>query len=412
MTGSLSRTSRRLWILVLAALAFLADGVGTQAMGLALPALLADWHLVRAAFALPIALGLVGFAIGAVVGGVAGDRFGPLRTLVGSLLLMGLCTAGCAFARDPVGIGLWRILAGLGLGASLPIAATVIADYSSERRRALAMAVGLAFLPLGGFLIAEAAAVIVPVWGWRGLFAVCGAVAMVLACVAAPAAFSVVPRPGDVQPSRAQGGLPRLTLRLAASARDTIGLWMAFFCTVLLYYSMFSWAPTALIGSGLSIRAVSRTVSVFSIGGLVGGLGTGLLLQRLGSRLCLAALGTGAVACGLALPYVLPSGGGTLLPLSATVALLGVTAIGIQTLLYVLAARVYPLAHRATGLGLAVGCGRLGAIASSYTGVTALDRGGFGGFCASLALAALLALAAGLLVSRQIPARIRQDSAR
>jgi AAHS family 4-hydroxybenzoate transporter-like MFS transporter len=405
-------TPRRLWILVLAALAFLADGIGTQAMGLAMPALLADWHLVRAAFAQPIALGLVGFAVGAVAGGVAGDRLGPLRTLVGSLLLMGLCTAGCAFARDPAEIGLWRILAGLGLGASLPIAATVIAEYSSERRRALALAIGLAFLPLGGFLIAEAAAIILPSWGWRGLFAVCGAVAMVLACIAAPAAFSGQPRLPAAEPARAQGGASRFTLRLGASARDTIGLWMAFFCTVLLYYSMFSWAPTALMGSGLSIRAVSRIVSAFSIGGLVGGLGTGLLLQRFGSRLCLAVLGTGAVACGLALPYLVPAGGGTLLPLSATVALLGVTAIGIQTLLYVLGARVYPLAHRATGLGLAVGCGRLGAIASSYTGVTALDRGGFGGFCASLALAALLALATGLLVSHQIPSRTRQGSAR
>jgi AAHS family 4-hydroxybenzoate transporter-like MFS transporter len=412
VTDGLLRTPRRLWILVLAALAFLADGVGTQAMGLAMPALLADWHLVRAAFALPIALGLVGFAVGAVAGGMAGDRFGPLRTLVGSLLLMGLCTAGCALARDPAEIGFWRILAGLGLGASLPIAATVIAGYSSEHRRALALASGLAFLPLGGFLIAEAAAVIVPSWGWRGLFAVCGAVAMVLACVAAPAAFSVEPRLADALRARAQGGLPRFTWNLEASARDTIGLWMAFFCTVLLYYSMFSWAPTALIGSGLSMQAVSRTVSVFSIGGLLGGLGTGLLLQRLGTRPCLAVLGTGAIVCALTLPYAVPSGGGTLLPLSATVALLGVTAIGLQTLLYVLAAQVYPLAHRAAGLGWAVGCGRLGAIASSYTGVTALDHGGLGGFCASLALAALLASSAGLLVSRQIPARLRQGSGR
>jgi AAHS family 4-hydroxybenzoate transporter-like MFS transporter len=405
-------TPKRVWILVLAALAFLVDGVGTQAMGLAMPALLSDWHLARAAFALPIALGLVGFAVGAVAGGLAGDRFGPVRTLVTSLLLLGLCTAGSALAHDPPELGLWRILAGLGLGASLPIAATVIADYSTERRRALALAVGLAFLPLGGFLIAEAAAVIVPSWGWRGLFAVCGAVAIVLAGAGAPAAFSAEPRQVDTNAPREQGGLPGFTLRLGARVRDTIGLWIAFFCTVLLYYSMFSWAPTALIGSGLSIGAVSRTVSLFSIGGLVGGLATGLLVQRLGSRLCLAVLGGGAVACGLALPHVVPSGGAALLPLIATVALLGVSVIGIQTLLYVLGARVYPLAHRATGLGLAVACGRLGAIASSYTGVTALDHGGFGGFCDCLALAALLAVAAALLVSQQIPARLRQGSGR
>jgi len=394
----------RLWVLALAALAFLAEGIGTQAMGLALPALLADWHLPRGALATPTALGLLGFALGAVAGGFAGDRFGAVRALLGSLVLMGVGTAGCALAPDVSQLGAWRILAGLGLGASLPVGATVIADFSSAERRPLAISIGLGFLPIGGFVSGQAASFIIPAHGWRALFAACGSVAIVLAMVAA------VGRALGAQGASALSGGARVrtsrsafTLRLDASLRDTVGLWCAFFCTVLVYYSMFSWAPTALTARGLPVGAVSRVVSVFAIGGLIGGVATGALVQWLGSRVCLVFLGVGTITCALALPHALPSSaGGTLTPLAADIALLGVTVIGIQSLLYALGAEVYPLAHRATGLGLAVGCGRVGAIVSSYTGVAALDRGGLSGFSASLALAALLALAAGLIVSRQI----------
>ena len=400
----------RAWILVLAALAFLADGVGTQAMGLALPALLASWHLPRAALAVPTALGLVGFAVGALAGGFAGDRFGVFRALLASLLLMGVSTAGCGLAHDVAQLGRWRLAAGVGLGASLPVAATVIADFSTERRRGLNLAIGLACLPLGGFVVGEAAAFILPAYGWRGLFFACGAVAAVLAVFAGFGGRVAHGLPYTAAPGAPVRQRGAFTLRLGVSARDTLGLWLAFFCTVLLYYSMFSWAPAALSARGLPVAAVSRAVSAFSIGGLVGGLVTGMLLQRFGSRACLALLGAGAMACGLVLPHVLPGSGAALTPLAITIALLGATVIGIQTLLYALCAEIYPVAHRAAGLGLAVGCGRVGAIASSYTGVIALDRGGLQGFCASLVLAALIALAAGVLVSRQIPARLGQAS--
>lgn len=397
--------------LALAALAFLADGVGTQAMGLALPALIAEWHLPRAAFAAPTALGLVGFALGAFGGGVAGDRFGPLRAVLGALLLMGLATAGCALARDVPQLGAWRLLAGLGLGASLPIAASLIAAHAPAEQRSFALAAGLAFLPVGGFAAGFAAAAILPDHGWRGLFMACGAFSVAL-CVLGALSLPRMRRAGDVggaaMPPRDRGphgnaaGKRISPLHPAADPRDSLGLAVAFFFTVLLYYSMFSWAPTALSAAGLALPVVSHTLAVFSAGGLVGGVLAGLAVQRVGSRACLAVLGIATIACALALPGALGAAARTLGPLTAAVGLLGVSVIGIQSLLYALGAQLYPIEHRTRGLGMAVGCGRLGAIASSYTGVLTLDRGGTAGFCGSLALAGLLTVAAGLAVSRQI----------
>lgn len=395
----------RILVLTLAALAFLADGVGTQAMGLALPALIADWHLPRAAFASPTALGLVGFALGAFAGGVAGDRFGPLRAMLGALLIMGLCTAGCALAHGLAELSGWRVLAGVGLGASLPIAASLIAEHSPAGQRSVWLAAGLALLPVGGFAVGFAAAAILPAYGWRGLFAVSGGFALALAAiglVAVSLGGAASTHDGAAVVSGQQSGGRRRGL--GVSARDTAGLALAFFFTVLLYYSMFSWAPTVLSSHGLALPVVSRTLALFSVGGLIGGLLAGFVVQRLGSRLCLMLLAGVAILCALALPTSIGAvGSAGVGALGAVVGLLGVSVIGIQTLLYALGAQLYPLEHRTLGLGVCVGCGRLGAIASSYTGVLTLDLGGARGFCGALAGAALLTVTAGVLVSKQIP---------
>jgi MFS transporter, AAHS family, 4-hydroxybenzoate transporter len=395
--------------LCLAALAFFAEGIGTQAMGLAAPAILAAWSIPRSALALPTALGLVGFAAGAIVGGIGGDRFGRRAGLTGSLLLLGAFTAACALARNPLELGIVRIFAGVGLGASLPVAATVMAEAAPARVRSLAMAVGLAFLPLGGFAAGLGASAILPAWGWRGFFAAAGGMGLALAIVG-----GIVfgrERPGVSAPTRAASpsSVPSLqnvrAVLAPAERRDSLGLWGAFFCVVLLYYSMFSWAPTAFASLGMSLAAASRTMSSFSVGGLIGGLCAGALAQRVGSRSTLWGLCMGALATAVLMPVFAHTAAHDARPLAIAVAVLGATVIGVQTLLYAMGPQIYAPAHRATGLGLAVGAGRIGAIASSFTGVAALDLAGARGFFGSIALAIVLALACGTLVRRQIPAR-------
>jgi MFS transporter, AAHS family, 4-hydroxybenzoate transporter len=394
--------------LCLAVLAFFAEGIGTQAMGLAAPAILVAWSVPRTALAMPTALGLVGFAAGAIAGGIGGDRFGRRAALTGSLALLGACTAACALARNPTELGIIRLFAGIGLGASLPVAATLMAESSPTRVRSMAMAMGLAFLPLGGFAAGLGASFILPAWGWRGLFALAGAVGLVLA-LAGGIFFG---REGSVralEPALSAPSVPSLqnvrAVLAPAERRDTLALWGAFFCVVLLYYSMFSWAPTAFASLGMSLAVASRTMSSFSVGGLIGGLCAGALAQRIGSRSTLWILCGGALATAASMPVFAHTAARDARPLAIAVFCLGATVIGVQTLLYAMGPQIYAPAHRSTGLGLAVGAGRVGAIASSFTGVTALDAAGARGFFGSIALAIALALACGALIRRQIPAR-------
>lgn len=393
--------------LVLAALTFFAEGAGTQAMGLALPGILRAWSVPRQALSVAIALGLVGFAAGAVVGGLAADRLGRRTALLLSLLCLGLCTLTCALAHDPLQLGIVRTFAGFALGASLPVAATVMAESAPATVRSLAMAVGLAFLPLGGFAAGLAASIILPLWGWRAVFVATGAVGLAAAVIGV-----LLLRPEGRPTSLATGSAalaPRGRLRdiqdllRAGRRRDTLGLWGAFFCVVLLYYSMFSWAPTAFASVGLTLAQASRALSAFALGGLMGGLIAGGLVQRWGSRSTLWLLCIGALASASVLPRLAVTAPANAGLLQLAVATLGATVTGVQTLLFALGPQIYERAERGSGLGLAVGVGRIGAVVSSFTAVAALDVGGVTGFFGSLALAIVLALVSGLIVRSHVP---------
>jgi len=391
------------------ALAFFAEGMGAQAMGLALPAIIKAWGLPRAVLASATAIGMTGFALGAVLGGLCGDRFGRRSSLIFSLALLGVSTAACGLTNNTAELGSVRFFVGLGLGASLPSAATLIAESSPLRHRSMVIAVGLAFLPLGGFANGLIAGWVLPQFGWRGLFAMTGAVSLLFAFGLAAFCLIGSARAGAARfaeqeiRSSFRASLRRLVA--APARRDTLGLWGAFFFTVLIYYSVFSWLPTVLSSEGWTVPVASGAISAFALGGLAGGLMAGWFSQSLGTRAALWILSSGAAAGGATLAAVSHFAPADATQLMAGIGLLGATVIGIQTTLFALGAHVYDSQLRSTGTGVAVGWGRVGAIASSFTGVASLDRGGPPGFFLVLAVAAVLALLCGLSVSRQIPAR-------
>jgi len=391
------------------ALAFFAEGMGTQALGLALPAIIKEWAIPRAALASATAVGMAGFALGAVLGGLCADRFGRRASLVFSLALLGVSTAACGLTNNTAELGLVRFFVGLGLGASLPSAAALIAESSPLRHRSMVIAVGLAFLPLGGFANGLIAGWVLPHFGWRALFAVTGALSLLFAFALGVYGLIWRARTGAAafteQTTRSSFHASLRGLVALPARRDSLGLWGAFFFTVLIYYSIFSWLPTVLSGAGWAVPVASGAISAFALGGLAGGLMAGWFSQSFGTRAALWILSGGAAAAGAILAAVAHVAPADATQLMAGIALLGATVIGIQTALFALGAHVYDAALRSTGTGVAVGWGRVGAIASSFTGVASLDRGGPPGFFLFLAVAALFALACGLCVSRQIPGR-------
>src|SRR5437879_3233193 len=134
----------------LAALAIIFDGLDNQLLGLATPAIIAEWKIGPRQLAPVLAFGLVGMTLGAALGGLIGDRFGRKFTLIGSVMSFGALTLAISTANDLWALGALRFLIGLGLGAALPNAAALASEFVPKRHRSFAVTLTIVCVPLGG----------------------------------------------------------------------------------------------------------------------------------------------------------------------------------------------------------------------------------------------------------------------
>jgi AAHS family 4-hydroxybenzoate transporter-like MFS transporter len=207
-----------------------------------------------------------------------------------------------------------------------------------------------------------------------------------------------------VDPDEQTDGRASLKQLLAADLRsDTLALWGAFFSCLLAVYLGFNWVPAMLTGAGMSPTVGSAGIAAFNLGGVGGAVAGALAFARLGSKVTMLAMAGGAVAGALGMSAM------TLGPTSASppiVAMLGVTGgliNAVQVTMYALAAQVYPVHVRATGVGAATAVGRVGAVVSTWAGAWALESGS-APFFLLIALAMLVALVSLARVRRHIPA--------
>lgn len=407
------------WGVFLCSIAILLDGLDNQLLGLALPHILADWNLARSDLAPVLAITLVAMSIGTTLAGGLGDRIGRRLALTGSVVVFAVATLGAGFAESVLELGIWRAVAGLGLGGAMPNASALAAELAPDRRRALVVTLVVACVPLGGMLGGFIAAWILADNGWRALFIIAGLISVGTAGMLwiwlpespsfvpsrrAPPQSDVAPGPGLDQPIPAARSLHRQVASLFAAdlRRDTLGLCTAFLASLMSVYLVFGWLPSLLSGLPLAQGTASTGLALFNLGGVIGAITGALWVRRIGSRpvmLLFAGLGLPAAlaltaACAartVSDPLVL-----------SLLFLLGSGVNGTQILLFALSANVYPVAVRATGIGLAVGLGRIGAIASSFIGGWILESGEPAAFFALVAALVMVSGIGASLVRGQI----------
>lgn len=417
-------------ILLFAALVMMFDGVDAQVLSLSLSMIAADWGVGRAAFAPVLGCSFIAMAIGTAAGGMLGDRLGRKWMLVASTVTFGAMTLLGAFANDMLFLGACRVIASLGMGAAMPNVTAMLAEYTPVHRRSLALAIGMSALPFGGIVVGLLGAQVLPVLGWRTFFAVTGVGPMLLAigllfCVPESLRFLVARGVGQIRcraiiqrlghvvaddarledsgESQVQEKTSVRTLLTSEYGADTMILAVAFFVVILSSYLMFTWSPSLFAEAGYSVSMSSVSMSVFSLGGLIGGIGGGWLFSRLGSRKTVMLMAAGAVACCLTLMSIpLQPDASTLPVITVTLLLLGLCVPGTQAIIFVLAAQIFPTSMRASGVGLPAAFGRLGAVLSAFIGPWLLASQGslFFGFLALMMAAALLIL---MFLRRHIP---------
>jgi AAHS family 4-hydroxybenzoate transporter-like MFS transporter len=411
------------WLVFLTALGIVFDGVDNQLVGVTLPTIVREWHVSRSAFAPVVSFGYLGMVIGGGLGGLVGDRIGRRSALIGSMLLFGVMTMAASAAGTVLMFGVLRCLAGFGLGGAIPNAAALAAEYVPLRDRPLAITLTVVCTPVGAVLAGLIAIPMLPALGWRPLFAV-GGLLPVLAALALTRVLPESPRFLVRQPHR-KAELVRTLRRMGHDVddkavfadpthttvehasiqalfageflRDTVALWIAFLSCLLTIYLSFTWVPSLLADAGFPSSIASAGIMVFNVGGIAGAVIGSMCIGRWGSRLSMPVMAAlAAVSAGL-MSWMPLSAAGSAASVLAVLALTGGLINSVQSNLFAMAAHVYPPALRATGVGSAAGFGRIGAIASGYVGVWALDTHGsasfFGVITGSLTICTLALIA-------------------
>ncbi len=341
-------------IFPLGCLAALTEGYDLQSAGLTAPKFAPLFHLDPAQLSWVFTANTIGLFIGAVIGGRVADTIGRRWVLIASMALFGVFSLATAVSPDSHILIIMRFLTGLGLGGALPNLIALTAESSPPDQAATRVTMLSAAMPGGG---GSAAALLafVPTLDWRIIFWLGGtapiaiAVVMLFALAESPA-FHDRPRDQKTRVLEALTGDGR-TLTTAL-------LWLTFFCTLMILYLLLNWLPLLLVGKGYAKPEAAMVALAFTAGGVLGSIGLGWLARRpkrwrlyvitwLGMAVSLAGLGL----IGHQLPLGLFAG-----------FCVGVFVNGGLFLLYGLSAEPYPTALRGTGVGFAVGVGRLGSI--------------------------------------------------
>ncbi|MGN4068613.1 MFS transporter [Burkholderia gladioli] len=403
----------QLGVFVLAGAAMIIDGFDVQSMGFVAPELVRDWGIARVALGSVFSASLVGMLLGSLALSVLADRIGRRPVLVASMLFAGLCMLGTAHARTLAQLLALRALSGAGVGAIMGNAMALVSEYCPARRRASTMMLVSCGFTAGAVFGGLIAGWLIPLAGWRAVFLSGGLVSLAIGLLMAamlPESVQflvlrgarreriarlvkgIVPHEPGALLAEAHylvrgakpAGAPVAELFRAGRARATLLLWGLNFANLLNLFFLSNWLPTIVSDLGQP-RAVAIAIgTLLQVGGTLGTIGMGLLIDRAGYFRVLV---PGFVAAALAI-LLIGQPGLPLPALFAVVLLGGICIVGGQPAINALTASVYPTRIRATGIGWGLGIGRAGSI------VGPVAAGQLGGSAhAMFAASALIALA-------------------
>ena len=392
------------------------DGFDLLAISFAAPTLAKAWQLDPRTLGIVFSSGLLGMTVGSLLLGPAADRIGRRRMILLATAVLGLSTLATAGATSVGPLMLLRGITGVAIGALLPSLNTLVAEYTPDRRRNLAISFMHLGYPVGGIAGGVLASRLIPSAGWEAVFLVGGLFTLAILPVlllGLPESLQYLLR--HDQP-RSRAAADKLAVRLgidlqAARAQPVrvntssvgevlhgrwlapgLALWTCFFLGNLTLYFLLNWTPTVLVEAGLPGDKAIRAGMMLNLGGGLGMLSLGYLSARWSIQRMMSGF---FVLGGLFIMALGQVSRATEL-LSGLTILAGFFSLGGLIGLYSLAARLYPASSRATGIGLAIGAGRFGAILGPYAGGVLISLGWPMGRYFTLLALPLMAVAAVL----------------
>ncbi|MGI9228712.1 MAG: MFS transporter [Gammaproteobacteria bacterium] len=379
-------------IIIIVALCFILnmfDGFDVVAMSVAMPALAEAWGLSGDLRGYILSAALLGMALGAMLLAPLCDRLGRRRMIIYSSVVTGSCMIITSLLPQSVVlmIGI-RVVTGLGIGVILVSTAAVVAEFTPQRWRNFAVPLAISGYPFGAMLISPIAEYVLPNYGWEYLFMLGG----ILTLTASIALFVLLPESISfmaTQSRRNNNQLPEINVALTRIGRapietipavepapkagrvasilthayrvDTVKLWIAFFAAFATLYFLLSWIPSLFVNSGLTRAEGIRALFFFNLGGIVGIYTIGMITSwlHLGRTISLYYFLTAAAMLYFSIAQLADPE-----RLNILIFVTGMGMHGAFAAMYAVAARVYAVTERATGIGWSIGLGRIGAIVS------------------------------------------------
>ncbi len=363
-------SSSQLRLLVIVGLAVLMDGFDVQAIGFVAPAIIKAWGVSKASLGPVFGAGLFGMLIGSLSLSVLADRIGRRPVMLGATLFFACGMLATARVTTIGELEAIRFATGLGLGAIMPNAMALAGEHSAaENRVTMMMLVSCGFT--GGAVIGGlVSAALIPAFGWQAVFYVGGAIPVVVAALMVTGMPESRAFAAERTAMVSNTNAPVTQLFLEGRTRMTLLLWAVNFLNLINLYFLANWLPTIATSAGMSTSRAALLGTMLLVGGVIGTVIMGPVIDRVGFRRVLVpAFFAASVAI-----VLIGRPGLTPLTLFVVVTVAGLGIVGGQPAVNALAASYYPTPLRSTGIGWSLGVGRVGAILGPTLGGELIRR--------------------------------------
>jgi benzoate transport len=358
------------------------DGFDVLAISFASPGIAQEWGIERGALGIVLSMEIIGMALGSFALGAVADRFGRRPTVLGCVIIVAAGMFLASTARGVESLSVYRFLTGIGIGGMLAAINAIAAEFSSNRRRNLAVTLFAAGYPLGAISGGMIATQLLVDGSWRSVFTLGGVltaacIPLVLWLMPESVSYLVERQPPNALARindtlrrlghRAIEALPPLAARLRKNsfvelfspelARTTVLLTIAYFAHIMTFYYMLKWIPKIVVDMGYVPAAAGGVLVWANVGGATGAILFSVLTQRVGLR----SLVIGALLLTAVMVVLFGRSPADLGKLSLLAAGTGFFCNAGIVGLYAMFAQSFPAKIRASGTGFVIGVGRAGA---------------------------------------------------
>jgi putative MFS transporter len=308
-----------------------------------------EWGLTPTETGLLGTVNLAGMAVGATLGGYLADKIGRKPIFLSTMIIFGIASLGSAAATGLAVMLVLRFIMGLGLGAELPVASTLVNEFAPESKRGRIVVLLESFWAVGWLLAAIIAYYVIPSFGWR--------TAVVIGAL--PLVYALIIRRNIPESPKFIMNKSNIPLReiFTTYKRQTIVLWAVWFAITFSYYGMFLWLPSVLVDKGYSVIKSFEYVLIMTLAQIPGYFTAAYFVERWGRKPTLACF-----MFMTAIAAFVFGGSESVTVMLISGALLSFFNLGAWGALYAYTPENYPTLVRASGAGFASAFGRVGSM--------------------------------------------------